>query len=126
MLSLTAVIFLAAYEADQRKKVLGYSPDLTSGVNTELTSVCYEYSYPDSNSNTSKVGYGRPASEHHYEQPMVILPSRSPVDSIGKPPLSETSSSSVGDGKITTIIGSSICPANNPAVFGAGSVFYKS
>ena len=88
--------FLVAYEAQHRKKVLGYSPDITSGGNTELTSVCYEYSYPDSNSNTSKASYGKSVSEHHYEQPMVILPSRSPVDSIVKPLISDTSSSSTG------------------------------
>ena len=35
-------------------------------------------------------------SEHHYEQPMVIMPSRSPVDSIVKPLISDTSSSSTG------------------------------
>ena len=53
--------------------MLGYSGDLTSPGNTELTSVCYEYSYPDSNSNTSKQGVynNKSASEHHYEQPMV-------------------------------------------------------
>lgn len=86
----------SAYEAQHHKKVLGYSPDITSGGNTELTSVCYEYSYPDSNSNTSKASYGKSVSEHHYEQPMVILPSRSPVDSIVKPLISDTSSSSTG------------------------------
>ena len=54
--------------------------------------VCYEYSYPDSNSNhttkSSSTNSGsnsnpltnlnlhqinRPASEHHYEQPMVVM-----------------------------------------------------
>ena len=49
------------------------------------TTVCYEYSYPDSNSNHSKSGFLRPLSEHHYEQPMVVLPpSQSPSDSLGK------------------------------------------
>ena len=89
---------IAAYEADQRKKMYGYSGgDLVSPGSTELTSVCYEYSYPDTNCNTNKAGggvYGVP--EHHYEQPMVILPSRSPVDSIVKPLISDTSSSSTG------------------------------
>jgi hypothetical protein len=33
-------------------------------------------------------------SEHHYEQPMVLLAGRSPVDSLAKPLLSDTSSSS--------------------------------
>ena len=89
---------ITAYEADQRKKMYGYSGgDMTSPGSTELTSVCYEYSYPDNNCNTNKAGnnvYG--VSEHHYEQPMVILPSRSPVDSIVKPLISDTSSSSTG------------------------------
>jgi len=70
---------------------------MVSPGSTELTSVCYEYSYPDTNCNTNKAGggvYGVP--EHHYEQPMVILPSRSPVDSIVKPLISDTSSSSTG------------------------------
>ena len=61
------------------------------------TTVCYEYSNPDSNSNHSKYGGGhsggqsggflRPLSEHHYEQPMVILPpsQNSPSDSLDKP-----------------------------------------
>ena len=62
------------------------------------TTVCYEYSYPDSNSNHSKSGRGgggggssegflRPLSEHHYEQPMVVLPpsQNSPSDSLDKP-----------------------------------------
>ena len=69
------------------------------------TTVCYEYSYmPDSNSNHSKSGQGvgggpggvnnqgqggflRPLSEHHYEQPMVIMPpsQNSPSDSLDKP-----------------------------------------
>ena len=62
--------------------------------------VCYEYSYPDSNSNHSKSGFVRPASEHHYEQPMVVFPTNnnnnncnniSPADSIGKPSRSESS-----------------------------------
>ena len=58
------------------------------------TTVCYEYSYPDSNSNHSKSGFVRPVSEHHYEQPMVVFPpSQSPSDSIGKPSRSETSAS---------------------------------
>jgi len=72
---------------------------MTSPGSTELTSVCYEYSYPDNNCNTSKSGIyaiGKTVSEHHYEQPMVILPSRSPVDSIVKPLISDTSSSSTG------------------------------
>jgi len=100
----------SAYEIDPRKKALGYSPDIISAGHTDITSVCYEYSYPDSNSNHSKMKYGisdRPVSEHHYEQPMVILPSRSPVDSIGKPPMSETSSSSLGDGNISPRSGGS-------------------
>jgi hypothetical protein len=49
------------------------------------TTVCYEYSYPDSNSNHSKSGFVRPASEHHYEQPMVVFPSVTEDSSIGKP-----------------------------------------
>ena len=58
------------------------------------TTVCYEYSYPDSNSNHSKSGFLRPLSEHHYEQPMVVLPpSQSPSDSLDKPSRSDTSSS---------------------------------
>ena len=80
------------------KKVLAYGPDLTQGAGTELASVCYEYSYPDSNSNTSygKVRGLRDEEEHHYEQPMVRLPSRSPVDSLAKPLISSSSSSSTG------------------------------
>ena len=91
---------ISAYEAEQRKKMYGYNGgDMTSPGSTELTSVCYEYSYPDNNCNTSKSGIyaiGKTVSEHHYEQPMVILPSRSPVDSIVKPLISDTSSSSTG------------------------------
>ena len=84
------------YEAEQRKKMFAYGGDVVSPGCTELTSVCYEYSYPDTNSNTNKALYGKSVSEHHYEQPMVILPSRSPVDSIVKPLISDTSSSSTG------------------------------
>ena len=94
------VQIISAYEAEQHKKMYGYNGgDLTSPGSTELTSVCYEYSYPDNNCNTSKNGIyaiGKTVSEHHYEQPMVILPSRSPVDSIVKPLISDTSSSSTG------------------------------
>ena len=62
------------------------------------TTVCYEYSYPDSNSNHSKSGgnnvgggggnnFLRPASEHHYEQPMVVFPTAANHEesSVGKP-----------------------------------------
>ena len=88
---------ISAYEAEQRKKMFAYGGDVVSPGSTELTSVCYEYSYPDNNSNTNKALYGsKSVSEHHYEQPMVILPSRSPVDSIVKPLISDTSSSSTG------------------------------
>ena len=100
---------------------MGYSPDITHnallsggtgssgssagagrpqarpvvGGNLTPTTVCYEYSYPDSNSNHSKSGFVRPLSEHHYEQPMVVFPpSQSPADSIGKPPRSESGGSS--------------------------------
>lgn len=69
------------------------------------TTVCYEYSYPDSNSNHSKSGFLRPLSEHHYEQPMVVLPlsSQSPSDSLDKPSRSDTSSSiSNGNGNLTS------------------------
>jgi len=81
-----------------KKGVLAsYGPDLTQGgvTGTELASVCYEYSYPDTNSNTS-YSKGRREEEHHYEQPMVRLPSRSPVDSLAKPLISSSSSSSTG------------------------------
>ena len=47
--------FVVGYESNHEKKISGYSPDLTPG-NTEIASVCYEYSYSDSNSNHSKVG----------------------------------------------------------------------
>ena len=78
--------------------------------------VCYDYSYPDSNSNhTSKSSSGsttgpanlnasilRPVSEHHYEQPMVVfngqmvakIAAQSPSDSVSKPPRSESGTSS--------------------------------
>ncbi len=107
---------------DSKKPSLGYSPDIThnalmaggtassSGGSSAAgrqqgrtggtgsltpTTVCYEYSYPDSNSNHSKTGFVRPLSEHHYEQPMVVFPpSQSPADSIGKPPRSESGGSS--------------------------------
>ena len=88
---------ISAYEAEQRKKMFAYGGDVVSPGSTELATVCYEYSYPDNNSNTNKALYGsKSVSEHHYEQPMVILPSRSPVDSIVKPLISDTSSSSTG------------------------------
>ena len=101
-------------ETGKKGTTLGYSPDITnvhaatvgssgtggssSNGNTHghmtPTTVCYEYSYPDSNSNHSKSGFLRPLSEHHYEQPMVVLPpSQSPSDSLDKPSRSETSSS---------------------------------
>ena len=104
---------------DSKKPSLGYSPDIThnalisggtassgssSGAgggarqprgNMTPTTVCYEYSYPDNNSNHSKSGFVRPLSEHHYEQPMVVFPpTQSPADSIGKPPRSESGGSS--------------------------------
>lgn len=101
---------------ESKKTTLGYSPDITHNVATvgsagsgsavsgggvtlhtghaTPTTVCYEYSYPDSNSNHSKSGFVRPISEHHYEQPMMVLPpSQSPSDSLDKPSRSETSSS---------------------------------
>ena len=64
------------------------------------TTVCYEYSYPDSNSNHSKSGFLRPLSEHHYEQPMVLLPTSnmpagSPSDSLGKPASRSDTGSSI-------------------------------
>ena len=66
--------------------------NLPGGGTITPTTVCYEYSYPDSNSNHSKSGFARPVSEHHYEQPMVVFPpSQSPSDSIGKPSRSESS-----------------------------------
>ncbi len=47
------------YEEPGKKKVYSVGPDLTAGVRgTDLTSVRYEYSYPDSNSNHSKVRKG--------------------------------------------------------------------
>ena len=49
------IYFVLGYESNHEKKISGYSPDLTPG-NTEIASVCYEYSYSDSNSNHSKVG----------------------------------------------------------------------
>ena len=46
--------FCEVYEDPSKKKAFsGGGPDLTSGV--DLGSVRYEYSYPDSNSNHSKV-----------------------------------------------------------------------
>ena len=70
--------------------------DMASPCTTELTR------YPDPNCNTRDksreaiYSIGKNVSEHHYEQPMVIMPSRSPVDSIVKPLISDTSSSSTG------------------------------
>ena len=108
---------IPAYEAEQRKKMYGAyggggpGGDMASPGTTELTSVCYEYSYPDPNCNTRDksreaiYSIGKSVSEHHYEQPMVIMPSRSPVDSIIKPLISDTSSSSTGGE--TIIIGCS-------------------
>ena len=112
------VIFFVSdygYGTDEstKKASLGYSPDITHHVTSHTvgssssnsnngnthghitpTTVCYEYSYPDSNSNHSKSGFLRPLSEHHYEQPMVVLPpSQSPSDSLDKPSRSDTSSS---------------------------------
>lgn len=91
------------YGSDESKKTasLGYSPDIgaTIGAGGAITptTVCYEYSYPDSNSNHSKSGFVRPVSEHHYEQPMVVFPpNQSPADSIGKPTRSEASTSTTG------------------------------
>ena len=100
-------LILSAYEAEQRKKMYtayggghGGSEMISPGT-TDLTSVCYEYSYQDPNCNVKSrdagiYSIGKNVSEHHYEQPMVIMPSRSPVDSIVKPLISDTSSSSTG------------------------------
>lgn len=75
-----------AYGSEDGKKAstLGYGQDVIGsnmmtnsahgGSITTPTTVCYEYSYPDSNSNHSKSGFLRPSSEHHYEQPMVVFP----------------------------------------------------
>ena len=108
-------LILSAYEAEQRKKMYGaygggHGGEMASPGTTELTSVCYEYSYPDPNCNVKSrdagiYSIGKNVSEHHYEQPMVIMPSRSPVDSIVKPLISDTSSSSTGGE--TIIIGCS-------------------
>ena len=44
------------YEEPGKKKVYSVGPDLTSGVHgPDMATVRYEYSYPDSNSNHSKV-----------------------------------------------------------------------
>ena len=48
------MLLIAAYETEQHnKKMSGYGPgnDMASP-GTELTSVCYEYSYPDTNCNS--------------------------------------------------------------------------
>ena len=105
-------LILSAYEAEQRKKMYGaygggQGGEMASPGTTELTSVCYEYSYPDPNCNVKSrdagiYSIGKNVSEHHYEQPMVIMPSRSPVDSIVKPLISDTSSSSTGGEDIIT------------------------
>ena len=71
------------------------------------TTVCYEYSYPDSNSNHSKsvaavaaAAAGdvvRPASEHHYEQPMVVFARSNMEDSsVGKPSRSSAEETATG------------------------------
>ena len=71
------------------------------------TTVCYEYSYPDSNSNHSKSaaatgaaaagGVARPASEHHYEQPMVVFARSNLEDSsVGKPSRSSAEETATG------------------------------
>ena len=70
------------------------------------TTVCYEYSYPDSNSNHSKSaaavaaaagGIVRPASEHHYEQPMVVFARSNMEDSsVGKPSRSSAEETATG------------------------------
>ena len=72
------------------------------------TTVCYEYSYPDSNSNHSKSaaataavaaagGVVRPASEHHYEQPMVVFARSNLEDSsVGKPSRSSAEETATG------------------------------
>ena len=67
---------------------LGFRPDLTDRGGKELGSVCYEYN--------SKGQVDDEEEEHHYEQPMVRLASRSPVDSLAKTLLSNSSSSSTG------------------------------
>ena len=95
---------------------------------TPATTLCYEYSLPDPNSNLSKFGgsnttpgnlnhapphlinggafnvsngFVRPSSEHHYEQPMVVLPvnTQSPSDSLGHPTRSESGVSSSSTSK---------------------------
>ena len=72
------------------------------------TTVCYEYSYPDSNSNHSKSAAAtaaaaaagcvvRPASEHHYEQPMVVFARSNLEDSsVGKPSRSSAEETATG------------------------------
>ena len=69
------------------------------------TTVCYEYSYPDTNSNHSKSaaataaagGVVRPASEHHYEQPMVVFARSNLEDSsVGKPSRSSAEETATG------------------------------
>ena len=71
-----------AFEAEQRKMYGAYGGgrpgrDIASSGTTELTSVCYEYSYPDPNCNTRDKSRGviysirKNVSEHHYEQGVV-------------------------------------------------------
>ena len=49
---------LTVYEEPGKKKVYSVGPDLTSGVRrTDLTSVRYEYSYPDSNHSKVRKGF---------------------------------------------------------------------
>ena len=71
-----------AFEAEQRKMYCAYGGgrpggDIASSGTTELTSVCYEYSYPDPNCNTRDKSRGviysirKNVSDHHYEQGVV-------------------------------------------------------
>ena len=75
------------------------TPSCSTAAGTPTT-ICYEYSYPDSNSNHSKpaaAGVVRPASEHHYEQPMVVFARSNLEDSsVGKPSRSSAEETATG------------------------------
>lgn len=102
--------------SNPNKKTLGYAPDLTSGVTAGRgngsPTVCYEYTYSDTNSNHSHKSGGkggfiqpltlnaqqfseiRPMSEHFYEQPMrVFQPTSSPAASLERGRTSDSNSS---------------------------------
>jgi len=101
---LTPAGYSSGSDSSQTKKTsLGYAPDLTNGAPIHTSSVCYEYTYGDNNSNNSlkmgsKGGFlqpltltshqlleSRPISEHFYEQPMRVLQQNtSPAASLGR------------------------------------------